>query len=54
MKYAIRLLYLFIFIVSIVLIVTGQRNIGPAGLLTMLVGIAGILVLLYLYNKKYQ
>lgn len=54
MKYAIRLLYLFIFIVSIVLIVTGQRNIGPAGLLTMLVGLAGILVLLYLYNKKYQ
>jgi len=54
MKYAIRLLYLLIFIVSIVLIVTGQRNIGPAGLLTMLVGIAGILVLLYLYNKKYQ
>lgn len=54
MKYAIRLLYLLIFIVSIVLIVTGQRNIGYTGLLTMLVGIAGILVLLYLYNKKYQ
>ncbi len=54
MKYAIRLLYLLVFIVSIVLIVTEQRNIGPAGLLTMLVGLAGILVLLYLYNKKYQ
>ncbi|MCI8315602.1 MAG: hypothetical protein HFH74_11305 [Lachnospiraceae bacterium] len=54
MKYVIRLLYLLIFIVSIVLIVTGQRNIGPAGLLTMLVGLAGILVLLYLYNRKYQ
>lgn len=54
MKYAIRVLYLLIFIVSIILIVTGQRNIGPAGLLTMIVGLAGILVLLYLYNKKYQ
>lgn len=54
MKYAIRLLYLLVFIVSVVLIVTGQRNIGPAGLLTMLVGLTGILVLLYLYNKKYQ
>ena len=54
MKYVIRLLYLLIFIVSIVFIVTGQRNIGPAGLLTMLVGLAGILVLLYLYNRKYQ
>ncbi|MFG6369055.1 MAG: hypothetical protein K1W16_11635 [Lachnospiraceae bacterium] len=54
MKYIIRLLYVFIFIISIILIVTGQRNIGPTGLLTMLVGLAGILVLLYLYNKKYQ
>lgn len=54
MKYVIRLLYLLIFIVSIVLIVTGQRNIGPAGLLTMLIGLAGILILLYLYNRKYQ
>ena len=54
MKYVIRLLYLLIFIVSIVLIVTGQSTIAPAGLLTMLVGLAGILVLLYLYNRKYQ
>ncbi len=54
MKQIIRLLYLLVFLASITLIVTGQRNIGPAGLLTMLVGLAGILVLLYLYNKKYQ
>ena len=54
MKHIIRLLYLLVFIASITLIVTGQRNIGPAGLLTMLVGLAGILVLLYFYNKKYQ
>lgn len=53
MKYIIRIIYLLIFIASMVLIVTGQRNIGPTGLLTMLVGLAGILVLLYLYNKKY-
>lgn len=53
MKYVIRILYLLIFIASMALIVTGQRNIGPAGLLTMLVDLAGILALLYLYNKKY-
>ena len=53
MIYVIRILYLLIFIASMALIVTGQRNIGPAGLLTMLVGLAGILALLYLYNKKY-
>lgn len=54
MKQLIRLLYLLVFIASMALIITGQRNIGPTGLLTMLVGLAGILVLLYLYNKKYQ
>lgn len=53
MKYIIRIIYLLIFIASMVLIVTGQRNIRHTGLLTMLVGLAGILVLLYLYNKKY-
>ena len=54
MKYVIRLLYLLVFIASMALIVTGQRKIGPGGLATMLVGLLGILLLLYLYNKKYQ
>lgn len=54
MKWVIRLLYLAVFIASMALIVTGQRNIGPLGLLTMLAGLVGILVLLYLYNKKFQ
>lgn len=54
MKWIIRLVYLLVFILSMLLIITGQRNIGPAGLLTMLAGLVGILLLLYLYNKKYQ
>lgn len=54
MKWMMRLLYLAVFIVSMALIVSGQRNIGPAGLLGMLIGLAGILLLLYLYNKKFQ
>lgn len=54
MKWLVRLLYLVVFIVSMALIVNGQHNIGPTGLLVMLIGLAGILVLLYLYNKKYQ
>lgn len=36
------------------LIMTGQRNVGPGGLLVMLAGLGGILILLYLYNKKFQ
>lgn len=54
MKWVIRLLYLAVFIVSMVLITVGQRNVGPRGLLIMLAGLTGILALLYLYNKKYQ
>ena len=54
MKYIVQLLYLLIFIVSMALIITGQRKIGPESLLIMLVGLAGILLLLYLYNRKYQ
>lgn len=54
MKWILRLICLLVFIGSMALIVTGQRNIGPAGLLTMIAGLAGILILLYLYNRKYQ
>ena len=41
------------FIISIALVVLGQRNIGLDGLLVMLVGLTGLLVLLYLYNRGY-
>lgn len=54
MKWIVRFIYLLVFAGSMALIVVGQRNIGPVGLLTMLIGLAGILILLYLYNKKFQ
>lgn len=54
MKWIMRLLYVLIFIASMALIVTGQRNIGPSGLGSMVTGLMGILVLIYLYNRKYQ
>lgn len=54
MKHVVRLLYLLVFIGCIALVVVGQRHIGPGGLAVMIVGLLGILVLLYLYNKKYQ
>lgn len=54
MKWVIRLSCLAVFVVSMALIVVGQRRIGPMGLLLMVVGLAGILLLLYLYNRKYQ
>ena len=54
MKWMSGILYTVIFLVSVALIAIGQRNIGPVGLLVMLVGLAGILVRLYLYTRKFR
>ncbi|MCI9374068.1 MAG: hypothetical protein HFI52_11805 [Lachnospiraceae bacterium] len=54
MKWMVKIAYLLIFVLSMALIVMGQRNIGPVGLLTMIAGLAGILLLLFLYNRKFQ
>ena len=43
-----------VFIACVALVVVGQRNIGPTGLLMMLAGLAGLLVLLGLYTRPYQ
>ena len=40
--------------IACVALVVGQRNIGPTGLLMMLAGLAGLLVLLGLYNRQYK
>lgn len=43
-----------VFVVCVVLVVTGQRNVGAAGLLTQLLGVAGLIILLWLYNRQYK
>lgn len=45
---------IIVFIVCLVLIVNGQRNIGYSGLMVMVLGLAGLLGLLWDYNRKYQ
>lgn len=52
-KWVKTIINIVIFIVGIVLICTQQRNVGPTGLLLMIIGLAGILFLLYSYNKQY-
>ncbi len=42
------------FILCVVLVIVGQRNIGAVGALTMLGGVAGLLILLGLYNLRYR
>ena len=45
MKWMVKIAYLLIFVLSMALIVMGQRNIA---------GLAGILLLLFLDNRKFQ
>ena len=50
----IAVVVVIVFIVCVALVVVGQRNIGAAGLMTQLVGVAGLVVLLWLYNRQYR
>ena len=43
-----------VFILSVVLIFVGQKNIGYMGLLIEIIGLAGIVGVLFTYNKKYK
>ena len=42
------------FAACVTLVVIGQRNIGPSGLFTQLTGLAGLIFLLWLYNRQYK
>lgn len=53
-KIIIGIVVLVVFVVCVALVVTGQRNIGPSGLLTQMAGLAGLIVLLWLYNRQYK
>ena len=49
-----NLILIVIFIVSMALIFIGQKNIGYMGLATEIVGLAGLLAVLYVYNRRYK
>ena len=49
-----KLICAVVFIVSMVLVVKGNLIEGYTGLLTMMIGLIGILSELHLYSKKYQ
>lgn len=48
------LLFLACFLFCMWLIISGQKVIGPSYLARMLIGLAGLLGLLYLYNRPYR
>lgn len=53
-KILVGIIVAVVFVVCVALVVMGQRKIGPQGLLMMFAGLAGLIVLLWLYNKQYK
>lgn len=49
-----KIIYIVIFIISIILVIKGNSITGYGGLSIMALGLAGLLSELYSYNKKYQ
>ena len=53
-KVLIGVLVALVFCACIVLVIVGQRHIGLAGLGLELLGLAGLIFLLWLYNRQYK
>lgn len=49
-----KIIMVIVFIVCLALIIIGQKNISYTGLGMELVGLAGLLILLYVYNRQYK
>ena len=45
--------WLLAFAACVALVIVGQMNKGPAWLGVMFIGLAGLLAMLYIYNRKY-
>ncbi|WPB39480.1 DUF6903 family protein [[Clostridium] scindens] len=48
------IIVLVIFVICLALIIVGQKHVGTQGLLTMLLGLAGLIGLLAYYNSRYR
>lgn len=53
-KILVGILVAIIFCVCIALVIIGQRNVGLPGLGMELLGLAGLITLLWLYNRQYK
>lgn len=49
-----NIIMLIVFIVSLALIIIGQKHIGVPGLMQELIGLVGLLTILFVYNKRYK
>lgn len=53
-KWIVVLINAALFVICMALVIAGQRRIEATGLIMQLIGLTGILTLIYLYNRKYQ
>lgn len=49
-----NVIMILVFIVCLALIITGQRTVSAEGLIKELIGLVGLLTLLYVYNRQYK
>ena len=55
MNNAVRnIIMIIVFVVCLALFIIGQRNISVSGLVMELVGLVGLLTLLFVYNHRYK
>lgn len=45
---------LVVFLICLSMIILGQRNVGYTGLAVEFVGLIGLLIILYIYNKEHK
>ena len=48
-----NIIMIIVFVVCLALIIIGQKNISATGLIMELVGLVGLLTLLFIYNNRY-
>ena len=50
----VNLVLVICFILSVSLIIVGQKNVSIVGFTNEIIGLAGLLVVLFVYNRKYR
>ena len=50
----ISLVLVLCFIISLTLIIIGQKNISTVGFANEIIGLIGLLMVLFVYNRKYR
>lgn len=49
-----NIIMVIVFIVCLALVIIGQKSISGTGLLMELIGLTGLLTLLFIYNHRYK